>query len=80
MKYLIISIYDGAYGFSVCENGKIYKRDEIENDEKHKFYELFKAIHCYRDYEHLINKKDYDKIIICEDGGIEVLLWNTSNY
>jgi len=77
MKYLIISIYDGAYGFSVCDNGKIYKRNEIEENEQHKFYKCFCIAFQYGNVaKHLTENfaKDYDKIIICEDGGIEVLL------
>ena len=78
MKILIISIYDGAVGFSVYDNGKIYDRDEIEESEdgNHKFYELFILAYHYKKIRDLIEKdfiNDYDKIFICEDGDVEVV-------
>ena len=76
MKTLIVSIYDGAYGFSVYDNGKLYSRNDIDTDENHKFYELWKIAFSYGDTtfwvkENCVNK--YDQIFICEDGGIEVI-------
>lgn len=76
MKLLIITDYDGGVGFGVYDNGKIYSRSDIEDDEGHKFFELWLLARRYGDVNDYIIRnfgKDYDRIIYCENGSIEVL-------
>jgi hypothetical protein len=70
MKYLIVSIYDSGYGFSICDNGKVI----FESEEEYLTYVNFDV--DFREW--LKNKyKDYDLIIICEDGGTQVVVDRT---
>ena len=68
MKYLIVSIYDSGWGFSVCDNGKV-----IEAREEYESYSEFVNF-----AEWLKNKyKDYDLVVICEDGNVQVVVDKT---
>lgn len=76
MKQLILSFYDGIVGFSyvVLENGKEIERSKEEIDLKK--YNLYDVNWGWWDKE-LINEenevaKQFDEIIVCEDGGIEI--------
>ena len=74
MKYLIVSIYDSGYGFSVCDNGKYipkFKVTKASCEEYKWYYELIEPVFYYK-----LKKKysDYDLIIVCEDGEVEVLV------
>ena len=79
MKTLIVSSYDGVCCFNVYDNGKLYERDDIEDDESHKFFHLYKLISLYvpdKDVHFFIERafgKDYDQIFICNNGMIKVL-------
>lgn len=76
MKQLILSFYDGIVGFSyvVLENGEEIERSVFEKDlEK---YNLYDNEWGWSD-KSLVNKenekiKQFDEIIVCEDGGIEI--------
>lgn len=75
MKQLIISIYDSWYYGEVYSNGKRSK--PLEN-KIHKVYDTIPYRVWYKDdsfNEYLLNEfgASYESIIICEDGGIEVL-------
>lgn len=78
MKYLIVSIYDSAYGFSVCDNGKYIPKFKVNKNtcEEYKWYdELIAPVFYYK-----LKKKysNYDLIIVCEDGEVEVLVDRTN--
>lgn len=69
---LIISIYDSGYGFSIMFNGEIIERTGV--DEETNLADVFES--KYNDYhfhEWLKEKYPDKKIIICENGDIEVL-------
>lgn len=74
---VIISIYDSGYGFSVMVDNKIYYQSQIKEDETYEedtLADLVKnSYHNYNFEEWLKCKFPNKKIIICEDGGIEVL-------
>ena len=70
MNYVIISIYDGMCGFDVLENGEHIKPSR-EREIALKIIEVSKtnSIHEFlKDYY-----KDYDLIIISEDGVAEAV-------
>lgn len=71
MKYLIVSIYDCGYGFSVCDNGNL-----IEAKEKYGIYDNFDV-----DFGDWLKKKykDYDLIVICEDDNTKVVVDKTKS-
>ena len=71
MKYLIVSIYDCGYGFSVCDNGKIIKAKE-----EYGIYIGFDV-----NFANWLKKKykDYDLIVICEDGNTKVVVDKTKS-
>ena len=71
MKYVIVSIYDSGYGFMLCDNGECRYR-ELENEED--YTEEYYAYLNGHFREWLLNRfKDYDLIVVCEDGNVEVL-------
>lgn len=74
-KKLIVSIYDGGYNISIY-NGRLFNRDQIEKlKSSNKLSQLYNLISLYSDYIDFIknNFKEYDEIIICEDGGINII-------
>ena len=78
MKYLIVSIYDSGYGFSICDNGNYIPKFKITkiSCEEYKWYdELIESA-----FYHKLKKKynDYDLIVVCEDGEVEVLVDRTN--
>ena len=85
MTYLIISIYDGGHGFSVCENGKVIPQTITTEESFHApnpeiaKYEVayLKGLHGKsiwdEPWKQEFAKLDYDLIIVCEDGGVEIL-------
>lgn len=90
MKYVIISIYDGMYGFDVLENGEHIEAERekeigkklcelrskrwpsyelVKNDDGEWHEVRLNEVHYFlKDYY-----KDYDLIIISEDGCAEVV-------
>lgn len=74
MRYLIISIYDSGYGFSVCVNGKVlHKYDEVGwsiNKEIEPYWDIFNNLN---NYEEEFAKLDFDLIVLCEDGATNIL-------
>lgn len=66
MKYVVVSIYDAGYDFNVNKNGK---PQFFVNDEFDKYFDLA------GDFDEWLKEKykDYDLIIVCEDGEIEIL-------
>lgn len=77
MKYVIISIYDGMYGFDVLENGE-HIEAEREKEIGKKLCELRNERWCEAQQNKVRNflkdyYKDYDLIIISEDGWAEVV-------
>lgn len=74
MKYVIISIYDGMYGFDVLENGE-HIEAEREKDIAHNIYEIEKGESSYEKVHTFLKAyyNDYDLIIISEDGFAEVV-------
>lgn len=76
MKSLIVSNYDGGYRFSVYDDGYVYGRLDIDGNENHKFYRLWKIAREDGDMETFVKKtygNDYDLIVVCEDGDIEIV-------
>ena len=80
---LIISMYDSCVGWSVFIDGYIIDREELEYP-RHRYPNgirlLAKEIYTKCDYgrkgleEYLLKKfNNYYSIIICEDGGIEIV-------
>lgn len=73
MKYLIISTYDSCYDWSVKTNDAICSRYDYVRGHRIKGLEkLLEEIdndNLSCDY---INKLDYDLIVICQDGNIEL--------
>ena len=76
MKYLIVSIYDSAWEFSVCDSGVVHsKYDEFTEPIRKLYWDEGNA-----SFEHNLLDKygdKYDLIIVCEDGMIQVLKNNT---
>ena len=71
MKYLIVSIYDCGCEFSVCNNGK----EVIDSEEEYNAYIDHIDFDDIDFGEWLKNKyKDYDLIVICEDGNTQVIV------
>lgn len=76
MKTLIISNYDGGYGFSVYDNGKTYEIEDIKKDKNHKFLDLYRLVRGYKSINTYIKENyinDYDLIVVCENGDIEIV-------
>ena len=73
MKYIILSIYDSWYEYSCNINGKFY--DE-ESDICSKLYNIewggYEEYASVNDYL-LKEYSDYDLIVVCEDGNIQIL-------
>ena len=71
MKYLIVSIYDSGCEFSVCDNGRV-----IEAREEYGIYIGFDV-----NFANWLKKKykDYDLIVICEDGSTQVVVDKTKS-
>ena len=73
MKYVIVSIYDCGVRFDVCDNGEIREGW----DEQGKWIEEFKRYiddwEIFREWLYRIKYKDYDLIIVSEDGETIVL-------
>lgn len=76
MKYLIISNYDSQCTFSICDNGRTYTAEDkmpnfiinIKRLNLNLLYDEFvNAILCMKELE------DYDFIVYCEDGYVEIL-------
>lgn len=74
MDYLIISAYDGTYSFSVCHNGIVYETgyNDYEPLLDH-IRELFKNSNYFK--EDILKEygNDYDLIIFCNKGSIEII-------
>ena len=72
---IIVSIYDGGYGFSVMVNDKIHEDHFLEEDNS-KLYKTFRRAYHRKSLKLFIKwiKRKYPKqdIIVCEDGGITV--------
>ena len=67
---VIISIYDNGFGFSIMFDGEVLKsNDELFNE----IFEVYDS-KLLSDFEEYLKEKFKNKtIIICENGGIEVL-------
>ena len=66
---VIISIYDSFYYASIMIDGKV-----IEKEEKDRLLFEIENIYYNNDFEEGIKEKFKDKtIIICENGGVDVL-------
>ncbi len=74
MNYLIISIYDSGYVWSVKTNNNFCNRQQYIKGDSIKGLEnlLDKIDSLDIDYSY-IRCLDYDFIVICEDGCIEIL-------
>ena len=76
MRELIISIYDSGYGFTAkVINGNQVEEVYCDESELTKFGLYDEEWHWFN--EDLINPdneniKQFDKIIVCEDGGIDI--------
>lgn len=76
MKYLIFSIYDSWYWYSVNINGINYDTDNDDIGICKKLWDIewgscgdYSSVNDYLLKEY----NDYDLIVICEDGCIEIL-------
>lgn len=73
MKYIILSIYDSWYEYSCNINGTFY--DE-ETNICRQLYNTEWGMHPkYNSVNEYLLKEynDYDLIVVCEDGNIEIL-------
>ena len=74
MKYIILSIYDSWYKYSCNINGNFYDEEsdickKLYNTEWGMYPKYNSSINDY-----LLNEySDYDLIVVCEDGNIEIL-------
>lgn len=77
MKYLIVSIYDSGYEFSVCKNGRVYqkysKNGKYVTEAKVYLVGYGEVLRDYLEKKY----KDYDLIVICEDGNTQVVVDKT---
>lgn len=70
MKYVIMSIYDGWYRYTININGKEYDEDSEICKKAYKAVDSEnKDINDYL----LEEFKEYDLIVICDNGNIEIL-------
>ena len=84
---VVLSIYDGCYYFGISTEREMYDRIDLDHKKEHKLKELAEYIYKHS-YDYDINEiktiisKNYDfkKIIICDNGSIEIKenLWNTN--
>lgn len=80
MKYLIVSVYDSGYRWSICDNGKEYSRysEEIGPIPK-KIKTLINYIQNWteandeKSFSEFVKAKDYNIVVWCEDGDIWVV-------
>ena len=74
MNYVIISIYDGMYGFDVLENGE-HIEEKREKKLASKICDLCNNNRTYENFYNFLKDyyKDYDLIIVSEDGMAEVI-------
>lgn len=75
MKYLIVSIYDSGYKFSICRNGKVYPSNK--NGKYLPEYDAYWMGYDVGLNKYLEKYKDYDLIVVCEDGNVTVVKDNT---
>ena len=76
MKEVIVSIYDGGYNWSIHINNRTYHRDDEFTKTPIRVRKLFNIIYN----AHYLNMKiqpilklhKIDRLIICEDGTIEI--------
>lgn len=73
MNFVIVGIYDSWYYFSININGKLYERGtKIVKDAYKAYWHNDNENQTFDDYL-LETYKDYDLIVVCEDGFIEIL-------
>lgn len=70
---MIVSMYDGGYLYSMTVNGRlITDNDDSDDDDPYKIWKAF----CYPMDRYkalqIMNEYNVSKVIICEDGGIEI--------
>ena len=72
MKTLIVSVYDDPYNFSVYDNGIFYGKRDLRK-ESNKFFGMFDSSTYPEMYilDHFMD--EYDLIVVCEDGDINVM-------
>lgn len=76
MKYLIVNVYDSCYGFSICHNGVVEPMDKWNTERNSELVaDMYRIMNGGGYTSGLLEKygNDYDLIILCEDGGTEVL-------
>ena len=70
IKYVIVSIYDAGWQFTVCRNGEIVNKSD--------FYRKYDYSPKNTFYDFLLRRfPTYDLIIVCEDGEVKVLQDNS---
>lgn len=74
MNFVIISIYDNCYKYSININGELFDSD---TNICKKIYKSFKES-WFTEYKYFYNYllkefQDYDLIVVCEDGCIDIL-------
>ena len=75
MKYVIISIYDSWYQYSVNINGILYDETTKKAKDLYNLYWNPTNENMFRFFEQrlLIKYRNYDLIVLCEDGFIQIL-------
>lgn len=79
--WIIISWYDSGYCYSISIDGKVMRRNEIEDIEDYKKEDI-ESIRVYIDIRDMYDEYDVDgikkiqtkyhkNVLVCEDGGIE---------
>lgn len=75
--FIVLSVYDNGFYFSLMVNGKIYGTYDLEHKRKFKWlYNVYKDASGSEDMDVIVNtlQRDFpDKtIIVCDGGGIEI--------
>ena len=82
MKEIIISYYDGGYWWSFASGNRKYNRDDYRDGKLNKYIRVHMLAYCLEEYplndeliasvvKHIWPK--CERIILCEDGGIDIL-------
>lgn len=72
MNEVIVSIYDSGYNWSVRIYNKTYTRDAMCVKPIRFIKNIYSDVYSYIDKSLIFDKYDIDRLIVCEDGNIEI--------
>lgn len=79
MKYIVVSVYNNGCDFNVCKSGWFIDTIDAKTQKPCAELAMYQN-HKSEDFRKWLKQtyEDYDLIIVCEDGDIEVLIDRTN--